>query len=243
MKDFPRKLNNAELNLLLLLLPESKPGYAKYREMINEFFVIGEGRFGNGNYFLGTKDDSVDLEISSSPILTSGKVITDKTTFDISINELSEGKIEFSVSPVPDEQEIYRVLNVVTLSDWVPGKKSPEGNKVELFSIDGMNYILCIAPVDKRIWLFEKSTGINYPVPVSNYYNELLRLTGEKRKEIHLSPDLLFENLKSYTESEIILAFLLYCKYKRRFIFDYLLENFISKPKNKKSLFNFFRRK
>ncbi len=243
MKEFPRKLSDAELNLLLLLLPENKSGYARYRNLIREYFVIGEGRFGEGNYFLGKSDDEIDLEISSSPILTNGIVQTDKMTFEISINEIQDDKIEFSISPYPDENEIYRIEKVLTLSDWTPGKKSPEGNKVRLYSIDGMNYILVIAPTDHRIWLYEKSSGINYPIPVSNFYNELLRLKRETRNEIYKNPNKLFDDLESFTESEIILAFLLYCKYKRRFHLDHLIDKFLTEPKKKKSLFSFFRRK
>lgn len=243
MREFPRKLSDAELNLLLLLLPEEKSGYARYRSLIREFFVIGEGRLGEGNYLLGNAHAEIDLEISSSPILTSGVVKTDKTTFEISINEIQDNKIEFSISPYPDQNEIYRVENVITLSDWIPGKKSPDGNRVKLYSIDGMNYILAIVPAEHKIWLYEKSSGINYPIPVSNFYNELLRLKRETRNEVYKNPNKLFEDIESFTESEIILAFLLYSKYKRRFHLDHLIDKFLTEPKKKKSLFSFFRRK
>lgn len=243
MKDFPRKLNDAEMNLLFLLLPENKIGYSKYRKLIRDFFVLGEGRFGEGNYFLGNVGDEIELEISSSPILTSGIVTTDKATFEISINEIQDNKIEYSISPYPDENEIYKVERVVTISDWIPGKKSPEGSKVKLFSIDGMNYILAIAPTDHKIWLYEKSSGINYPIPVSNFYNELLRLKRETRKEFYQNPNRLFDELDTFSESEIVLAFLMYCKYKRRFNFDYLIDRLLTEPKRKKSFFSFFRRK
>lgn len=243
MKTFPRKLSNAELNLLLLLLPENKPGFSKYRKLINEYYLIGEGRFGEGNYFLGKPGDEIELEISSSPILTSGLIKTDKVTFEISINEVQDEKIEFSISPYPDENEVYKVEKVITLSDWLPGQKSPDGNRVKLFPIDGINYILAIAPVEHKIWLYERSSGINYPIPVSNFYNELLRLKRETRNEVYKNPNKLFDDLESFEESEIILAFLLYCKYKRRFNFDYLMDKFLTEPKKKKSLFSFFRRK
>jgi hypothetical protein len=243
LKQFPRKLSESELNLLLLLLPENKPGFSNYRKLLNEYYLIGEGRFGNGNYFLGNPGDEIDLEISSSPVLTSGIIYTDKATFEISINEIQNNKIEFSILPYPDENENYNIKKVITLSDWVPGKKSPEGNKVKLFPIDGMNYILVIAPVDHRLWLYEKSTGINYPIPVSNFYNELLRLKKETRNEVYRNPNKLFDDLDSFDESEIILSFILYCKYKRRFNFDYLIDRFLPVPKKKKSLFSIFRRK
>ncbi|MGQ9644874.1 MAG: hypothetical protein ACUVT3_13535, partial [Ignavibacterium sp.] len=162
------------MNLLLLLLPENKSGYSKYRKLIREYFILGEGRFGEGNYFLGNPGDEIDLEISSSPILTSGIVKTDKATFEISINEMQDNKIEFSILPYPDEAAVYKIEKVITISDWIPGKKSPEGGSVKLFSIDGMNYILAIATTDRKTWLYEKSSGINYPIPVSNFYNELL---------------------------------------------------------------------
>ncbi|WP_337865257.1 hypothetical protein [Ignavibacterium sp.] len=243
MKDYPRKLNDAELNLLLLLLPENKSGYVKYRNLIRQYYILGEGRFGEGNYFLGNVGDEIDLDISSSPILTSGIVTTDKAIFEISINEVQENKIEFSISPYPDENEIYKVENVKTLSDWEPGKKSPEGNKVKLFPVDGLNYILVIVPSEHKIWLYEKSSGINYPIPVSNFYNELLRLKRETRKEYFQNPNKLFEELDSFSEAEIILSFLLYCKYKRRFNFEHLIDKFLIEPQKKKSFFSFFRRK
>lgn len=243
MKNYPRKLNDAELNLLLLLLPEDKPGYAKYRNLIHQYYILGEGRFGEGNYFLGNIDDEIYIDISSSPILTSGIVTTDKAIFEISINEIQEDKIEFSISPYPDENEIYKIENVITLSDWVPGKKSPEGNKVKLFPVDGLNYILVIAPADHKIWLYERSSGINYPIPVSNFYNELLRLKRETRKEYFQNPNKLFEELDSFSEAEIILSFLLYCKYKRRFNFEHLIDKYLTEPQKKKSFFSFFRRK
>ncbi|MGQ9644495.1 MAG: hypothetical protein ACUVT3_11610, partial [Ignavibacterium sp.] len=132
---------------------------------------------------------------------------------------------------------------VITISDWIPGKKSSEGGNVKLFSIDGTNYILAIAPTDRKIWLYEKSSGINYPIPISNFYNELLRLKSEIRKEFYLNPNRLFEELDTYSESEIVLAFLMYCKYKRRFNFDYIIDRLITEPKKKKSFFSFFRRK
>ncbi len=243
MTGFPRKLSDAELNLLLLLLPEDKTGYARYRNIITEYYVIGEGRFGEGNYFLGKINDEIDLEIPSSPIFANGIVETDKATFEISVNEIQDNKIEFSISPVPDENVIYKILKVTTLSSWIPGKKSPEGNKVKLFPVDGMNYILVIAPVDHKIWLFEKSSGINYPIPVSNYYNELLRLKRETRNEVYKNPVKLFDDIESFKESEIILAFLMYCRYKRKFNLDYLINKFLTEPNKKKSLFSFFRRK
>ncbi|MGQ9799470.1 MAG: hypothetical protein ACUVRG_09275 [Ignavibacterium sp.] len=243
MKNFPRKLNDAEMNLLLLLLPENKSGYSRYRKLIREYFILGEGRFGEGNYFLGNPGDEIDLEISSSPILTSGTVKTDKATFEISINEMQDNKIEFSILPYPDEAAVYKIEKVITISDWIPGKKSSEGGNVKLFSIDGMNYILAIAPTDRKIWLYEKSSGINYPIPISNFYNELLRLKSETRKEFYLNPNRLFEELDTYSESEIVLAFLMYCKYKRRFNFDYIIDRLITEPKKRKSFFSFFRRK
>ncbi len=226
MREFPRKLSDAELNLLLLLLPEEKSGYARYRSLIREFFIIGEGRFGEGNYLLGNEDDEIDLEISSSPILTSGVVKTDKTTLKFQSMKFGITKLNFQISPYPDQNEIYRVEKVITLSDWIPGKKSPDGNKVKLYSIDGLNYILAIVPAEHKIWLYEQSSGINYPIPVSNFYNELLRLKRETRNEVYKNPNKLFEDLESFTESEIILAFLLYSKYKRRFHLDHLIDKF-----------------
>jgi len=68
-KNYPRVLTPLENDWLLYILPDTGPGYRIYREKIASMLVIGEGRFGEGNYVLGYKGDEPDLSYSSLPIL------------------------------------------------------------------------------------------------------------------------------------------------------------------------------
>jgi hypothetical protein len=56
------------------------------------------------------------------------------------------------------------------------------------------------------------------------------------------NPSLFFENLDSYKDEHLTLAFLSYNKYMRRIKIDYPLFHKLIKIKKKKNLFSFFTR-
>jgi hypothetical protein len=240
---FPGKLTDKEKELLFSVLPENKPGYKIYKERIEELFVIGQGRFGNGNFILGMKDDKPDFSLPSAPVFAIGTIVFDKGVIDITIHEEAENKIEFDIAlkenlKIPDKITVIKKWN---FSDWIPGQSAPGDNSYvrEVIIYPDM-YILAIAPSQKKIWLYEKESGVNHILPLSNFFNELIRVLKIKNEEIIKRPAFFFENLNSYKDEQLALAFLGYNKYMHKLKIDY---SFFEKPvkiKKQKKLFNLF---
>jgi hypothetical protein len=100
----------------------------------------------------------------------------------------------------------------------MPGNKSPEDEStVKEIQISGGTYTFVIASESKRIWLHERETGINFIIPVTNYFNELMRYKNIRDPKIALNPSSLFLNLNSYSNSDLSNALINYDKYLRRF--------------------------
>ncbi|PKL90297.1 MAG: hypothetical protein CVV23_00130 [Ignavibacteriae bacterium HGW-Ignavibacteriae-2] len=235
---YPRPLNKLELSALFKLLPGNRPGYAVYRRKIEQNFVIGNGRFGNGNLILGARNDKPDIENSSAPILAAGTVLYDEYKFDIVIHEERYYQIEV------DLDEIYKIkiengleaeLKSWSYSNWLPGQKAPNDNsEIREIPFNGGRFVIAVAPKHKRIWLYDSNDGINHLIPISNFINELLMLKGIKERS---NVNIFFEDLFKFTEGEIVSAFINYNRYMKKFIFD---EIKVDKPvKQKRNLFSF----
>ena len=224
VKQFPRELTTQEKYLLFSVLPEAKPGYKFYREKINELLVTGYGRFKNNNYILGKKGSVPDLSFSSTPVFAAGTIKIPGDEIDILINEEIDDEIEFDItlkntSQIPDkieEQERW------SYSEWNPGDKAPHDNsEVRETVISPGEYILVFAPAHKKLWLHEGRSGVNRLIPLTNYYNELMRFRRIKDPKQALNPRLMFEKLEEFSDYELVNAFVLYNKYMRRFSNDF----------------------
>ncbi len=240
--EFPRKLFEREKNWLLTALPENKLGYKQYRDIIESLYVIGNGRFGDGNFILGQENDEVDPDISSTPIFAVATIIFDVGKVYVAIHEELDGQIEVDINGtaadmIPDDLSQARVW---TYSDWVPGEKAPLDNtEVREIHLIKNEIILVIAPAHKKVWVYNAKSGINHFVPVTNYYNEMMMLINIKDSETALNPGKLFTNLNDFSDEELIQGFLVYNKYWRRIELDYHLFEKKETKKNK-SFFSFF---
>lgn len=241
---FPRELTRQEKYLLFSVLPEEKPGYQVYREKIDELLVTGYGRFKNNNYILGKKNTVPDLSVSSTPVFAAGTVKIPGDEIDILINEEIDDEIEFDLS-VKNSAELPEEINEEerwNYSAWNPGDKSPDDHKeVREVIIEQGKYLLAFAPSHKKIWLHENESGVNYIVPVTNYYNELMRFRRSKDPGEALNPKLLFQKLNEFPDDDLINAFVLYNKYMRRFPTDFSrflkLQQEVKRKKRLKDLF------
>lgn len=241
-KIFPRKLSKAEQSLLFSILPEEKSGYNEYRNMISSLYVIGEGRFGYGNLILGTINEIPDLSLSSSPVYALGTVISKSNRYEVIIHSSNEGMIEFQIDPFPIDEEID-IKNVITYSYWSPGMNSPENNSGVLqYEIKKDEYLLAISPLSKKIWLHDYKTGVNHIIPVSNFFNELMRLKNIRDDYILKTPSKFFEEVEKYSDLDIKLAFLMYNKYLKRFNLAGVLENTLEEKVNRKRHLKLFGR-
>jgi hypothetical protein len=218
---FPRELNRREKCWLFAALPENKLGYRQYREIIENLFVIGYGRFGDGNFILGEKDDKIDLDISSSPILAIANITFDVGKVYVTIHEEFEGQIEVDIKVTAGENipDDLTQAKVWTYSNWVPGDKAPfDKSDVREIKLVKNEIILVIAPVHKKVWVYNAQSGINHFVPVTNYYNEMMILLNVKDSEKALNPGRLFSNLDEFTDEQLIQGFLVYNKYWQRIV-------------------------
>lgn len=243
---FPRELTKQEKYLLFSVLPEDKPGYKQYREKINRLLVTGFGRFKNSNLILGKQNTVPDLSVSSTPVFAAGTIKIPGDEIDIIINEEVDDEIEFDLTIknsdiIPEEiieQERW------SYSNWNPGDKSPHDNKeVREVVVSKGEYILVFASSHKKIWLHVYGIGVNYLIPVTNYYNELMRFKKIKDPKEALNPKLFFQNLTEYSDDELISALVLYNKYLRRFSIDF--SKYIKAPQqltNKRQFRDLFRK-
>ena len=245
MSAFPRTLKEIEKELLFSILPLEKPGYKTYREKINNKYVIGYGRFGETNLILGSKEDKFSIQDASASIFAAGSIIYNEGKIEISINEEIDDKIEFDISPKEFELLCRNTeINRWNYSQWLPGQKSPkEKTNVREITIVPGKYILAISTEEKRIWVHEFGSGINYLIPLSNFYNQLMLQKNIRDPKIALKPKLFFEQgtggVSDYTDIDLRNTFITYNKYLRKLeIKEDLIMTNLQKKKTK--FFNFF---
>ncbi len=239
---YPRKLSESERAILFSLLPDDKSGYKNYHSLIDKYYLISEGRFGNGNLILGELDDLPDLSISSSPVFAIGNVYTAYENYYVVIHSSNEGMIEIQIDPYPVKDGIV-ITKVINYSDWKPGMKSPEYNsEVHQYLIKDKEYLLAVCQASKKIWLHEYLTGVNYIIPKSNFINELMRIQKVSADKSLINPANFFDNLNKFSDREIRLAFLLYNKYLKHFNLGDTLENILDENGKRKKSFKLFGR-
>ncbi len=239
---FPRQLSPREKRWLFAALPENKLGYKQYRDIIENLLVLGYGRFGEGNFILGEEGDTIDLEISSSPVLAVANITFDVGKVYVTIHEELDGQIEVDIKGTAADQipDDLHQAKVWTYSDWIPGEKAPfDKSTVREIHILKNEIVLVIAPVHKKVWVFNAKSGINHFIPVTNYYNEMMILLNNKNSETALNPGRLFTNLDEFTDKQLAEGFLVYNKFAQRVELDYHQFG-AGVEQKKKSFFNFF---
>ena len=245
MPDYPKKLSENERDILFSVLPESKQGYKLYRQKINYLVVIGSGRFDRANKILGKPESVPDLNVPSTPVFASGTITCKETVIDVVIHEMIDDEIEFDIATTTqfDLRENFEVISKWSYSDWNPGDKAPNDNSIvrEVIVAPG-KYVLALAPAHKKIWMHNISTGVNHLIPVSNFYNQLMMVKDERKSDIALNPGLFFKTLESYTDRELISAFITYNKYLSRFEIDLSYFKEAKSKIKKKNIFSFLHR-
>jgi hypothetical protein len=218
--DFPRQLTAMEKTILFAILPENKKGYNEYREKINQLVVIGKGRFGGNNLILGREGEKIDLSISSAPVFAIGTVYFSDLSAEAVIHEEQDDKIEFDIQlNVENNQTVQsEIIDVNTISTWNPGDESPYNKStVKEFELFPGKYILAVVPTLKKIWLHSYQTGINHIIPLTNFYNELMRTKNIKDHKIALNPGKFFEHVNEYSTDDLRKALINYSWYLKKF--------------------------
>lgn len=241
---FPRLLKPLEKKSLLNALPEYKPGYNEYRIKINDLSVIGEGRFGNGSLILGNNDSKIDLGVSSAPVFAFADSMYEGFNVYSVIHEEMDGMIEIDIKH--SEQVISDEIvlkEIKTYSNWLPGMKDPfDDSFIREVEVRGKELVLAISANQKRIWLFNSESGVNYFIPVSNFYVDVMRVMNIKDPQIALNPNRLFQKLDEFKDEDLKNGFINYNKSWRKIVVKNLVDGIESRMEIKKTFFNFWKK-
>ncbi len=241
-QDFPRCLSDLEKYWLKLILPENRPGYKIYREKIENLFVIGYGKFPPYNLILGEKNESPDLSIPSQPVIAKGIFFYENGSVTVTIFDEFENQIEIDISSEGfNYQQIQSVLLInkeqrwFTYSNWSPGDKHPfDNSELREVEIIKNELDLVLSPKYKQIWLHDYNLKFNKFIPITNFYQELLKVAGIKDLKTMTNTNFLFSNIKIFSDELIRRAFFNYNRYLKKF--DLKSENMVKTEKK-----NFFK--
>lgn len=215
---YPRDLRPKERDLLESVLPAARPGYRHTKERIAAMTVLGQGRRGEGDLVLGLKGDSPDCTSPLPPVIAYGMVESTRDAFSITVREEMEAQINVEIvsrggEEIPDHFEEKRRW---TYSTWEPGLPSPAtGTPVRQVALDAV-LTLALSPAEERIWVHDADSGIVHLIPITNFYNELMRIRQIRDPALALHSRLFWERFGTHTDGELSAAFSAYNRLKHR---------------------------
>ncbi len=236
---FPRVLTAQEKDLLLWVLPPDRPGYQEYRSVVSTWNVAARGRRGDGNFILTPGETDVDNESPLPQIFAYGIVKTREGDIAVSLRERIGDQIEFEIVNLHGESVPQVLLETGrwTFSSWLPKQPCPiclDGlREVELQSTKGRRFVIAICRTDERIWLYDGMVGVNHPIPLTNFYNELMLHTNIRDPKIALNAKRLFTDLRDYSDADLTKAFVSYNNLRTKVF----LEDALQMPSGKKPSF------
>lgn len=232
---YPRILTDLEKSLLFAILPESKIGYLNYRNKIEKSFVVREGRWGINNFYLSSINEYLNEIPPSAPVLSFGKISNNDEIIDVVIHEDQEDLIEVDINYINIKNNFdITSAKVDSLAYWsLENENNYIPNRKVVIKKD--EYLLIIFLQLKKIILNEIKSGLNYTIPVTNFFNELHRL--KKNNSIPIkNPDIIFTSNEVFKDEDFYNAFVNYNNYMRRFNFN--ITKFATEIPKKKNLFN-----
>ncbi len=216
--DYPRDLRAEERTLLHMVLPQERPGYRKYRELMDGMKVIGEGRRGRGNIVLGRPGETPDLGSPLPPVVAYGAVEREEESLSVTVREVVGEQIDVEIVPSRGGAPVPRVSGgrMWTYSTWRPGSPSPfTGTPLREVAIEA-GIVLAISRDEGRLWVFDATSGMNILIPITNFYNELMLHKRIRDPKVALSSNRFFPHLEEYTDDDLRAAFLAYNKVRRK---------------------------
>jgi hypothetical protein len=216
---YPRDLTPLEQDLLAWVLPADSPGYLACWNFIGEAVVIGEGRRGEGEIIVGKRGSVPDFGSPLGPVFSFGVAEIPGDVITVTVRELTDSQV--SVEIVGGKTDMVPgnvpVMKRWTYANWKPGLTCPQcgGGVREITIGEGMErakagHTLGICVTDRRLWVFDGIALTCRPIPLTNYYNELMLLKSIRDPEIALDGKKLFEHLQRYTDADLAAAFLAY---------------------------------
>lgn len=215
---YPRTLRIKEREALDYVLPSERPGYREYANAIERMVVLGAGRRGEGNLVLGFEGDTPDTVSPLPPVVGYGVIESTADHYSITVREMAGRQIDIEIvsrhqQTIPDHFEERRRW---TYSRWSPGDVCPStGSALREIRID-VGVVLALCVEDKRIWVYEQSSGMVHLIPVTNFYQELMIVMKIQDPAIALHSRRLFSDSSRYTDDNFREAFIAYNRPRHR---------------------------
>ena len=231
-RDYPRPISPREREWMDWILPPDRPGYRHYHDLVSGMVVIGKGRRGEGEIILGAEGSTPDVSSPLAPVFAYGAIETKAGTISITMREISDGQISTEIvshqsEEIPSE---FEELRRWTYSTWIPGGRCPQcGEPVREVSMHPVapgaeRLVLAFCTVDRRVWVYDSSTGVNRLIPVTNYYNDLMLHKNIRDPRVALDSRRLFSDLSKYSDADLTYAFFTYNKIKTKVQIEGVIE-------------------
>lgn len=224
-EDFPRDLSALERELLLWILPVDRSGYAAYRNIVCEWRVAAKGRRGEGNFILAKEGAAIDVESPLPQLLAFGTVVYEKSEVTVSLRERLDDQLEFEITGGGvDLSRDSRILRRWTFSEWLPSSSCPccggSIREVEMKTESGRRLVLGLCTKDRRLWVYDERSGVNHPIPVTSFYNELMLLQNVKDPKIALDFGRLFTALGTFRDVDLVRTFVAYNRLRTKIVLE-----------------------
>jgi hypothetical protein len=225
-KEYPRELTANERDLLLWVLPADRRGYQEYRELVQQWKVVAQGRRGEGNYILAAAGEHADLDSPLSHVVAYGMVEMESGELSVSVRERVQNQIEYEILAVRGSVDVGvgREIRRWSLSSWQPGSSCPQCGRavreVPITSAIGQTVVLALCAYDRRLWLYDGQRGVNLPIPVSNFYNELMLHKNIRDPNIAFDFKRLFSDLHTFSDADLRRAFRSYNKIRTKVVLE-----------------------
>jgi len=217
-EEYPRELNTLERTLLLWVLPEDRLGYAEYRRSVEDWKVVATGRRGDGNYILAADGHIPDLESPLTHLFAFGVVELGSGDLSVSVRERTAEQLEFEIAgpAVEDSVSVFEGTRCWTYSDWSPSRPCPRCGRalreVDMSTTSGRQLVLALCAPDQRLWVYDARSGVNRPIPVTSFYNELMLQSEVQDRTVALNARRLFTDIGAFSDAALTRAFSTYNK-------------------------------
>ena len=209
-------LSDLERDLLTWVLPGHRPAYAPYRQAVMTWVVAARAARGDGHIVLAPEGGPLDLEMPLPQVLAYGVLETSEGAIAVTVRERVAEQLDCDVSSLSGKELPVRFteLRRWSYSHWNPGNPCPmcgAGVREVRWKTTADSVVtLAICRADRRLWVFDSTRDLAKPVPVTSFYNELMKVRRVRDPEIALSPERFYSSLASYSDAELTEAFFHY---------------------------------
>lgn len=230
---YPRPIAPIEEMILKVILPAEHEGYRAYFEFASHAEILGEGRWGAGDLILTNSRNGSQTEIDRTKgmrrVIAFGEfALADGRTIAVTCHEPEDDQMEVQFSEDIAQLSPTEIRSSWTYSGWRPGSELAGGitpREIALKNSHGRTeFVLALSQQRRNIWLHHIATGFNQLLPVTGFYEYLLRSKPvaelDRTREAALSPRYFFTHLSEFTDENLRLALIHYNDENRKFDFS-----------------------